>query len=58
MNIKLTAVGSYRVWRNRVLISEHKTEREAVQKAIEVKHDKPDADVTYDNDYRVDVEEA
>ena len=56
MKLKTTARGSFRVFRDRVIESEHQTEREAIQEATKLKHDHPDAHVHYDHDYSVDVE--
>ena len=56
MTIKLTHKGGYRVFRERTLIVECKTEREATQHAINVKLSSPGKDVSIEVDYRVDVE--
>lgn len=52
----LTTRNIYRVFRNRVVVSEHATEREAICEAIRAKQDNPDADVSIDHDLQIDVE--
>ena len=52
----LTARGSFRVFRDRVIESEHATEREAIQAALALKQANPKTDVHYDHDYHVDVD--
>jgi len=56
MNPILTARSIYRVYRNRVVESEHATEREAIQSAITVKQNNTDADIHIDHDLQIDVE--
>ena len=52
----LTARSRYRVFRNRVLVSEHATEREAVCEAIRHKQHHPKAVVHVDHDLQIDVD--
>ena len=56
MKLKTTARGNFRVFRERVIESEHDTEREAIQEAIKLKQANPDTPVSYDHDYSVDIE--
>lgn len=56
MKLKFTHRGGFRVFRDRVEESTHKTEREALQAAICVKQCNPDAAVRVVADYEVDVE--
>jgi len=54
----LTARSNFRVRRNRVIESEHATEREAIQEAICIKQCNPEADVSIDHDLEITVELA
>jgi len=56
MIAKLTSRSIYRVFRNRVMSSQHATEREAVCQAIRIKQEKPDMAVHVDHDLQIDVE--
>ena len=46
----------FRVFRDRVHISTHDTEREAIQVAVRIKADNPTSYIHYDHDYSVDVD--
>lgn len=54
--ISLIHRGGFRVIRERVLESEHKTEREAIEAAIACKMRMPHAVVRVQADYEIDVE--
>lgn len=56
MKPELTARSEYRVFRERVCLSRHATEREAICEAIKVKQERPDAAVRVDHDLQIDVE--
>lgn len=47
--------GYYRVFVDGQHVSNHVQEREASQRAMNIKMENPDAEVYYDHDYRVDV---
>lgn len=47
--------GYFRVWVNDAQISQHTTEREALEKASEEALNAPDASVRIDHDYHVEV---
>ena len=51
-----TATGRYfKVYKDDIYVSQHTTEREAIERANEQKFDNPDADVTYVHEYEVQV---
>ena len=52
----LTSRSTYRVFRDRVEVSRHAVEREAVAVAICTKQDNPKAAVHIDHDLQIDVE--
>lgn len=56
MKPELTARSEYRVFRDRVRVSTHATEREAVCEAIKVKQERPRCEVHVDHDLQIDVE--
>lgn len=59
-NIDFTARGSgyYRVFVDDVAVSQHTTEREALERATELEQADPSRDVRVEHDYIVDVEET
>lgn len=56
MKVKLTHRGGYRVFRDRVTEVECKTEREAIEAAVNLKTGQPNATVRISADYDIDVE--